>query len=311
MESVPITVIITAYNRERFILDAINSALNQTLNKNLYELIVVSNFENEELSHICKENGIKFILSNNNPLGDKIKEGIINTQGKVICFLEDDDQFMPDKLNVIYKKMVLGKIVYYHNRHIAVDENGSGIKYADTPAYANLSSMSIKRDLIPIEALDKITNLEFLFYLSALNSGNKIVKYGKWLSKYMVHPSDSHKAVESVKELRRKREATYAKMENERKILSALFTSGRAGRCIRAVSTSNEIEMFCLDANKKPKNIISYFLNRDIMFRKRINKLRKYILTMAFPKKMNKYFVSRLNEEVKNSNKFSETPSNL
>ena len=40
-----ISVIITAHNRKEFLLEAVNSALNQTLPKDEYEIIVVKNFQ--------------------------------------------------------------------------------------------------------------------------------------------------------------------------------------------------------------------------------------------------------------------------
>jgi glycosyltransferase involved in cell wall biosynthesis len=40
-----ITVILTAYNRRRYLEEAINSTLNQTLSKEFYEVIVIKNFE--------------------------------------------------------------------------------------------------------------------------------------------------------------------------------------------------------------------------------------------------------------------------
>ncbi len=298
MESVPITVIITVYNRERFILDAINSALNQTLDKNLYEIIVVSNFENEELSHICKQNDIELILSKNISLGAKIKEGIIASHGDIISFLEDDDQFMPGKLSLIFKKMVQEKVVYYHNMFEAIDETGSKINYFKGNPFFNLSCMSIRHDIIRVEALNEITELEELFYLSALDSGKKLVKYGKVLTKYMVHPSQSHNPSKSIESLKKQKEKGYAKYENERKIMSEYFKSARAKRFMKAISTSNAIEMFCLDANKKPNNVLHYFSNSNIPLRIRTKRFKKYLLTRLFPKKMNAYFNNRLKVEV-------------
>ncbi len=40
-----ISVIITAYNRKEFLLNAIKSAVNQTVNKRHYEIIVIKNFK--------------------------------------------------------------------------------------------------------------------------------------------------------------------------------------------------------------------------------------------------------------------------
>ena len=45
MEKPFISVIVTAYNRKQFILEALNSIVNQTLSKDKYEVIVTKNVE--------------------------------------------------------------------------------------------------------------------------------------------------------------------------------------------------------------------------------------------------------------------------
>jgi len=44
-----ISVIITAYDRKKYLLGAVQSALNQTLPKDLYEVIVIKNFRDETI----------------------------------------------------------------------------------------------------------------------------------------------------------------------------------------------------------------------------------------------------------------------
>ena len=44
-----ISVIITAYNRKEYLLDAINSVINQTLDKKYYEIIVIKNYNDSKI----------------------------------------------------------------------------------------------------------------------------------------------------------------------------------------------------------------------------------------------------------------------
>jgi Glycosyl transferase family 2. len=62
MNDVFISVIITAYNRKEFLLDAIKSALKQTLPKDKYEIIVIKNFKDNLIDDFINENNIKSIL---------------------------------------------------------------------------------------------------------------------------------------------------------------------------------------------------------------------------------------------------------
>ena len=58
-----ISVIILAYTRKDFLFDAIKSAINQTLNRNLYEIIVIKNFQDETIDDFIRDNGITSVLS--------------------------------------------------------------------------------------------------------------------------------------------------------------------------------------------------------------------------------------------------------
>ncbi|WP_338100432.1 glycosyltransferase, partial [Metallosphaera sedula] len=68
-----ISVIITAHNRKEYLMQAVDSALNQTLPKTEYEVIVVKNFEDydEEL----EKKGVKSIVTSEKELGEKIVIG--------------------------------------------------------------------------------------------------------------------------------------------------------------------------------------------------------------------------------------------
>jgi len=92
-----ISVIIPVYNRTLYVGEAINSVLNQTLDKDKYEIIVVTNVD------LPEREGVKIIKSNERWLGPKIAEGIEEAKGEVISLLEDDDLFLPNKLEIIYK----------------------------------------------------------------------------------------------------------------------------------------------------------------------------------------------------------------
>ena len=51
-----ISVIISAYNRKDFIMKAIESALDQDIDKSKYEIIVIKNFVDKDLDRFLKKN---------------------------------------------------------------------------------------------------------------------------------------------------------------------------------------------------------------------------------------------------------------
>ena len=101
-ESPYISVVIGAHNRREFILEAVNSVINQTLERSKYEIIVVKNYEDEGIDKFLTENGVINIRTDEVSLGSKIARGILESKGEILCFLEDDDLFLPEKLNEIY-----------------------------------------------------------------------------------------------------------------------------------------------------------------------------------------------------------------
>lgn len=103
MEKKLVSVVITSYKRERkYIEEAINSVKSQTYP--YIEIIVVDDngedarFSNE-LRNICSESGVLY-LKNFQNMGAQYSRniGIINSHGAYVAFLDDDDIWMPEKI---------------------------------------------------------------------------------------------------------------------------------------------------------------------------------------------------------------------
>jgi len=89
-----ISVIITCYNLERYISRAINSCLNQTLNDNLYEIIVVDDYSKDKSWEIIKNYGnlIKSIKHDKNlGVAAASNTGIKIASGEYIVRVDGDD----------------------------------------------------------------------------------------------------------------------------------------------------------------------------------------------------------------------------
>lgn len=179
MVSSPIvTVIIVAYKRTNYIIDAIKSVINQQINdKSIFELIVIKNFSNEFIDKYVETSGIKNILSNDTTLLGKILEATNVAFGKFISILEDDDIFLPNKLEEIKREYELNQnLVYIHNNFDLIDENGVTIKNRNDNFKSKIiSSSDIKKEInycfsfgyhnnscITIERSIILNNYEFL-----------------------------------------------------------------------------------------------------------------------------------------------------
>ncbi|WP_048816751.1 glycosyltransferase family 2 protein [Caldisphaera lagunensis] len=102
MEYPKISVIVTAYNRKKYLPYALQSLEQQTLDKDKFEVIVIKNFEDQLSDKIIERNNWKnMVIEENNTLGEKLSLGIDESKGDIITFLEDDDMYKPERLMYI------------------------------------------------------------------------------------------------------------------------------------------------------------------------------------------------------------------
>jgi len=121
-----ISVIVTAYNRRRYLPFALKSLEAQKLPRNKFEVIVVKNFDDKESDDIISRNGWKDVYEDSTYHGRKILVGLEESKGDVITFLEDDDVYVNNRLEEVYKAFTsYDRLVYFHNSQTIIDENGN------------------------------------------------------------------------------------------------------------------------------------------------------------------------------------------
>lgn len=124
MSSIKISVVICTYNRAAYITDAMESLYQQSLPKDLYEVIIANNNSTDNTQQICKA----FIASHTNANFIYIEEkkqgasyarntGATFAKGELLCFMDDDAIANPDYLE---------KIVHFFETH--TDAGGLGGK---------------------------------------------------------------------------------------------------------------------------------------------------------------------------------------
>ncbi len=145
MHGVPyFSVILTTFNRSKELVAAIESVLAQEFAD--FELIVVDDGStdntNEKVSRLADERLI-YIKQENKGAGAARNTGIKKSRGGYICFLDDDDTYMPNHLSALHSSIV---------------QNGSPramfrtyAKVCKTGAEPYLQEMTDKDALDPIE----------------------------------------------------------------------------------------------------------------------------------------------------------------
>ena len=153
-----ISVVITAYNRREFLKYAVKSVLNQTLDKGLYEIVVVKNFKDSEVDKLIEQNRGKVIELDVASIGVKFARGIEEAEGEIVAFLEDDDIYMPTKLVRIYDVFSNDEeLIYFHHNVATISQDGKPI----------------------IDELIERTNINMFLRAGSINDKKKILaKYG-------------------------------------------------------------------------------------------------------------------------------------
>ena len=99
-----VSAIITAYNSEAYIAEAINSVLKQS--RVVDEIVVVDDGSTDHTRLIVAEfadQGIKFIQQHNMGAGGARNRGIRETSGDLIAFLDADDAWLENKTSLQLK----------------------------------------------------------------------------------------------------------------------------------------------------------------------------------------------------------------
>jgi len=184
-----VSVIIPTYNRNKLVLDAIDSVLEQTFQD--FEIIIVDDGSSDDTQkHIeryqQKDKRIKYIFQENQGVSIARNTGLEASQGQYIAFLDSDDRFLIDKLerqvstldNHLDVGLIYGKILV---ENTITKELGSwGYAFSGSLGIAEMHQKIYKRHLffyigttlIRKEAMGSIkfdsrmkTGEDFLFYL--------------------------------------------------------------------------------------------------------------------------------------------------
>jgi glycosyltransferase involved in cell wall biosynthesis len=132
-----VSIIIPTYNRAGFLKTAITSALAQTLQD--FEVIVVDDASQDDTEKVLRQfqdSRITLIRHETNQgVAAARNTGVVNSKGKYIAFLDDDDEWLPDKIerqfNLLEKSPKFVGVVY--TGWVGVDAASGRILYQLTP----------------------------------------------------------------------------------------------------------------------------------------------------------------------------------
>lgn len=153
------SIIIPAFNEEKYIKECLDSLAYQALDKTLFEVIVIDDCSTDKTLDIVKNytklTNLQIVISRaNKGLGYSKNIGIRKAKGKYLIFLDSDDLLSVNALKLLYKKVELSNpdlIVYnweyYHNmdkKNCAITKNSSFDMIPKTPEEAIEYCLSLK-----------------------------------------------------------------------------------------------------------------------------------------------------------------------
>ncbi len=131
-----VSIIIGNYNYGHFIRQAIDSALNQTYQN--IEVIVVDDGSEDESREIISKYGnlIVPIFKENGGQPSNYNAGFAKSTGEIICFLDSDDMFVPDKIEKVIKTFKSSEEIgwCFHSMQL-IDVDNNTLPITNTPNY--------------------------------------------------------------------------------------------------------------------------------------------------------------------------------
>jgi teichuronic acid biosynthesis glycosyltransferase TuaG len=187
-----VSIIMPFYKKKTFFLESLNSALNQTY-KNIEIIIIYDDIELTDLKYINKiikkDNRVRVIKNNYNMgAGLSRNRGISNARGSYIAFLDCDDLWVFNKLEIQINYMKKNKISFSYTSYDVVDSKNIFIKSKKIPKKITFNDLLSNCDIgLSTVILDKkIINEECKFpdlktkedYVLWLSISQKIDLYG-------------------------------------------------------------------------------------------------------------------------------------
>jgi len=199
-----ISIIIPVFNGERYIVQAVSSAINQTYEKK--EIIVVDDGSWDKTPQILRDiEGITVITKKNGGTGSALNAGIKQAKGNWIKWLSSDDILYTDALERMLahiSKIPDHKNCIFYTSYDIIDKDGKFIKhYLEKPHsnpmvrmmqsfYGNASTSLIHKAVFKKIGLFKELphSEDYEFWLRAIYRGVRMELIPQYTIQYRMHP---------------------------------------------------------------------------------------------------------------------------
>lgn len=189
-----VSIIMPAYNADKYIKQSIESVITQTYTN--WELIIVNDCSTDSTFEIAskysvKDSRIKVInLEKNSGVAAARNKALEVSQGVFIAFLDSDDIWKPNKLEIQINFMVKENVEFSYtayewidkdsnrlNKKIFVQQDPIGFKQLLKTNYLGCLTIIIKKEILHNLNFPKIKHEDYALWLNILKKNN-IYAYG-------------------------------------------------------------------------------------------------------------------------------------
>lgn len=277
-----LSVVVTAYRRRQYLLEAVRSVVASPLDPASYEVVVVKDFSDPDTDAELLRLGpqVRIVTVDLPRLGDSLARGIQESRGEVLVFLEDDDRFLPGKLaSVDATFRADATLGFLRNAYRAIDAEGRPVetweRFRPVPPTGrtidpgrmagdelswifrfspnvNVSTMAMRAEVVRpwLDVLRTVTAaLDSFLFTTALVSDRPLRIESERRNEYRVHASLSHSAIEDTRGELDLRDTARSLPTARLMARLARLRPGHplAERFARAVELEVEVNVFLLD----------------------------------------------------------------
>lgn len=157
------SIVLPTYNRASFLPRSIGSVMNQGFND--WELIIIDDGSTDRTKEVVlsfDDSRIRYSYQENSERSAARNNGISKASGKWICFIDSDDEYLPEHLEVLYKHLqinnasrfvISGSYIQHHNeqkKHPLIDVNANVLTEIATK-FILMNSICVDRNILQHE----------------------------------------------------------------------------------------------------------------------------------------------------------------
>lgn len=174
------TCAILCYNYGRYLKQAIDSCLDQTLDSSLYEILVIDDGSTDNTPEVCASYGDRIRVSRtaNQGFPKSLGRAVTESKGEYVILLDADDYFLPNKLELFDAAFKAGAEFVVNGHDVITDDNAPRVygKGGQTSTIGFRRAPSL--ELLPV-------NNELSFHIIGKAFGEKFIP--EPLTLYRVH----------------------------------------------------------------------------------------------------------------------------